>query len=67
MQKNNEAWNSLFEAEGRRESITMNSLKYWRDGEGKKWKLSLIVGNDSYTIDEQNSYQVLRRKVEMIR
>jgi len=50
MQKNNEAWNSLFEAEGRRESITMNSLKYWRDGEGKKWKLSLIVGNDSYTL-----------------
>ncbi|MFP3312989.1 MAG: transposase [Thermocladium sp.] len=60
MQKNNEAWNSLFSLlklkKGRKLPSHMEHVSppgYWKDGETGKRRLLLVVRQDRYVVDEQ--------------
>ncbi|MFP3044605.1 MAG: transposase [Thermocladium sp.] len=60
MQKNNEAWNSLFSLLKLKKKGKLpphmdrvSPPKYWKDGETKKRKLLLVIRQDRYVVDEQ--------------
>ena len=63
LNKNNEAWNSFFsllnlKKEGGKLLPNMKHVsppRYWKDRETKKRKLLLVVRQDRYVVDEQNT------------
>jgi transposase len=62
MQKSNEAWNSFFSLLKLKKEEKLPTFmkhvslpRYWNDRETKKRKLLLVVRQDRYVVDEQNT------------